>query len=55
MKTALIIAGLLAAYGVVGHFDYEDEVAAEQHYCAMVEAKHWPAYEPEIQCNGLRR
>lgn len=29
LKTALVVAAFLLAYGVVGHFDYEDELNRE--------------------------
>ena len=34
----------------VGRGDYDDAVAAERHYCEMVEGKLWPAYNPNINC-----
>ena len=42
---------LLLILGVVGRGDYEDQIAAERHYCEMVESKVWPAYNPNIDCN----
>jgi hypothetical protein len=41
---------LLLILGVVGNGDYEDAVAAERHYCEMVEGKVWPAYNPNVNC-----
>lgn len=43
MTKALLAALLLAAYLVASNMDYNDQKAAEQHTCAMVEAGHWPA------------
>jgi hypothetical protein len=42
---------LLLILGVVGRGDYEDQIAAERHYCEMVESKVWPAYNPNVNCN----
>ena len=44
-KAKKLIAGLfmLAAFGLVGQMDYEDEVAQHEHCLAMVEAGSWPA------------
>lgn len=40
----------LLILGVVGRGDYEHAVAAEHHYCEMVESKAWPAYDRNINC-----
>lgn len=45
------VLSLLLVLGVVGRGDYDDAVAAERHYCEMVEGKVWPAYNPNIDCN----
>lgn len=45
------VLSLLLVLGVVGRGDYDDAVAAERHYCEMVEDKVWPAYNPNIDCN----
>lgn len=45
ITTAAAIAALLLAFGIVGAMDYEDAVAADQHYNEMVCAGYWPDYE----------
>lgn len=45
ITTAAAITALLLAYGIVGTSDYEDAVAADQHYTKMVCAGVWPDYE----------
>ena len=45
MNNVLIWAGVVIfplILGVVGRGDYEHAVAAEHHYCEMVESKAWP-------------
>lgn len=44
-KIAAIIAVLLLAFGIVGHFDAEDEEAQGILYCENVKAGIWPDYE----------
>lgn len=44
------VLALLLVLGVVRRGDYDDAVAAERHYCEMVEGKLWPAYNPNINC-----
>jgi hypothetical protein len=34
---------ILAAFGLVGQMDYEDEVAQHAHCLDMVDQGHWPA------------
>ncbi len=41
---------LLLILGVVGEGDYKDAVAANRHYCEMVDSKVWPAYNQKINC-----
>ena len=36
IRTALGLTAALTALGVVGHFDQQDEIAADEHYCEMV-------------------
>lgn len=36
VKSIAIVAVLLAAFGIVGHFDAEDAERQEQEYCDMV-------------------
>lgn len=39
---AFAFTGILGALMVVGHFDQQDEVAADRHYCEMVAVqKRW--------------
>lgn len=40
----------LLILGVVGRSDYEHQIAAERHYCEMVESNAWPAYNQNINC-----
>lgn len=44
------VLAFLLILGVVGRGDYDDAVAAERHYCEMVESKAWPAYNRNITC-----
>jgi hypothetical protein len=44
------VLAFLFILGVVGRGDYEDALAAERHYCKLVESKVWPAYDPNINC-----
>lgn len=44
------VLSFLLILGAVGRSDYEDQVAAEQRYCEMVESKAWPSYNPNINC-----
>jgi hypothetical protein len=58
MKTLIAVIIVVVAYGYVGANDYEDEVKQRDHYCEMVKAGHWPAYDDSINCeekpNGER-
>lgn len=49
-KTLASLAFILAALGIVGHYDYEDSVAQDQHYCDMVREGAWPNFKPEVNC-----
>lgn len=42
MKTAIAIAALLAALGVVGAMDAEDGALYDAHKCDMVASGAWP-------------
>jgi hypothetical protein len=44
-KKICIFAAVILAVGIVGHYDYEDEQAAEALYCDNVKAGIWPDYE----------
>jgi len=48
----LAAATLLVTFGMVGSMDYEDAVRQEAHYCKMVKAGHWPAFNKAINCKG---
>lgn len=45
IKKICIFAAVILTFGIVGHFDYEDEVAAEALYCDNVKAKVWHDYK----------
>jgi len=45
LTTAAALAALLLAYGIVCTSDFEDAVAADQHYREMVCAGYWPDYD----------
>lgn len=47
---ALVILMLIPVLGVVGSMDYEDELKQAEHYCNMVKAGNWPAYDNSINC-----
>lgn len=52
-RTAVVAVGVLAvvsAFAMAGTSDLADEQAAEHHYCEMVMAGYWPAYDPAIEC-----
>ena len=44
-KTVLIAVAVVALFGIVGHFDYEDAKAEEALYCDNVKNCVWPDYE----------
>ena len=44
-KTILIVAAVVALFGIVGHFDYEDAKAEEALYCSNVKNGVWPDYD----------
>ena len=48
----LAVALMFSAFGIVGSMDYEDAKQQEAHYCEMVEAGNWPAYNESINCEG---
>ncbi|QDP60328.1 hypothetical protein [Alcanivorax jadensis] len=54
MKKALLITAIIIVIGLVGQSDYEAELAAERHYCKMVEEGSWPAFNPETNCDMER-
>lgn len=48
----LAVIGAVALFGLVGQMDYEDAVNQEAHYCDMVEAGHWPAFNKNVSCDN---
>jgi hypothetical protein len=55
LTTAAALAVLLLAYGVVGKSDYEEAVAADQHYSEMVCAGYWPDYDDrKPDCSAIQ-
>lgn len=44
-KIAAIVTLLLLLFGIVGHFDAEEEEAQSILYCENVKAGIWPDYE----------
>ena len=53
MKNIMVVATLLAAYGIVGAMDYHDEQREQAHYCEMIESGYWPDYRNMgDDCNG---
>jgi len=40
------------AFVVASSMSYNDEVAAQEHYCSMVASGAWPAYNADIDCGG---
>lgn len=43
-QVALLVAGIVAALGVVGNMDFKDEVREQIAYCENVKAGVWPDY-----------
>ena len=44
-KTVLIAVAVVALFGIVGHFDYEDAKAEAALYCSKVKNGVWPDYD----------
>ena len=44
-----LFLALLAAAGIVGRLDFEDEQIEHAHYCEMVKDGYWPAFKGECQ------
>ncbi len=56
-KTILAVIGLVAAMGIAGQADYEEEQRQAEQYCEMVRLwkqtggrDGWPAYDGEWTC-----
>lgn len=49
----LFVLGVCFAmlFGLVGSYDYENELASQSLYCDMVAEGTWPAYDKKIDCN----
>jgi hypothetical protein len=45
IKKICIFAVVILAFGIVCHFDYEDEEEAEALYCDNVTDKVWPDFK----------
>ena len=45
VKTVLVLAAVVALFGIVGHFEYQDETQEEILYCENVSSGRWPDYE----------
>lgn len=69
IRAVAIIAGIVLALGIVGHYDREAEEADAEHYCDMVqlwnadkkagipanERRGWPPFKQnEVTCNVSR-
>lgn len=46
---------LLLAISATGCSDYDLMVRDAEHYCYMVSADHWPAYNENIKCDGEKK
>lgn len=60
-KTILAVIGLVAAMGIAGQADYEEEQRQAEQYCEMVQLwkqtngrQGWPAYDGEEVCRTSR-
>lgn len=51
---ALFLIAILALAGWAGSSDFEEAQREEARYCEMVKGGHWPAYNPDIECEGER-
>jgi hypothetical protein len=49
----LVILGMTFAMllGLVGSYDYEDELASQSLYCDMTTEGSWPSYDSAIDCS----
>lgn len=61
-RTVLAVIGLVAAMGIAGQLDYEEEQRQTAQYCEMVAMwkesggrAGWPAYDGEEVCRGTQR
>lgn len=44
LECVSLAMALCVLIGAVGQFDYESELAEQEHYCSMVFHHHWPDY-----------
>lgn len=49
----IVLACVLFVFA--GKMQYEDVLAEEAHYCAMVAEGYWPAYDETIDCEGIEK
>jgi hypothetical protein len=54
LKVIGMVLFFALALGIVGHFDYEEELRQEKLYCENVRNGTWGAYKPEINCNEVK-
>jgi len=50
----LVGAAFIVGLGMVGRADFNDEIREAVYYCDMVEAGHWPDYDPATNCEKVR-
>ena len=51
----VVVVFVVIAFGVAGYNDADEETAALEHYCGMVESGAWPDFrEHAILCNLLK-
>ena len=53
LKVIGMVLFFAIALGIVGHFDYEEEVRQERLYCENVTKGVWGNYKPEINCKEV--
>lgn len=51
LKVLAMVLFFVLAFGIVGYFDYEEELRQEKEYCENVRKGVWGNYKPEVQCN----
>lgn len=49
----LVVLGVCFAmtFGMVGSYDYDEELASQSLYCNMTAEGSWPAYDSAINCS----
>jgi len=43
---------IVTLFGLVGSYDYDEELASQSLYCDMTTEGSWPAYDSAIECIG---